>query len=450
LIKPIMRAVSDLGFSHPTNIQEMAIPIVTTGRDVLASSVTGSGKTAAFLIPFIQRYYKLKYNLALSNYTKALVVIPTRELAIQCYQMFEALNKYTSLTSCLIIGQAEIHQQEMDLSKGPDIVMATPGRLIDLLRNSKNIELDDLEVLIFDEADKLLDMGFKAEVEEIVGLVNKKRQTLLFSATLNKDVNRIVKLALNKPLRIQANPDNRVAEHLTQEIVILKDEKLREATLVYVVEKYFQSQLIIFSKTKVNCHRLAILLGLLGKKVCELHGNLTQTQRFEAFEEFKNGNYDIMLATDLAARGLDIKGLKYVINYELPSELTKYIHRVGRTARAGKSGVSLTLVNEFEFKKFKTLLKQTKEKVVQRKLNLNNIKENEIKIDRMENDIMKIIDQEKVERELRLAEMEAQKAQNMMDYREEIYNRPKRDWFLSKREKQIIRDDANPVKRLKT
>lgn len=196
--------------------------------------------------------------------------------------------------------------------------MATPGRLIDLLRNSRSIDFSDLEILIFDEADKLLDMGFKAEVEEIVRLVNKKRQTLLFSATLNKDVNKIVKLALNKPLRVQANPDNRIAAHLKQEVVVLEDKDQREAALLYVIEKYYSSRLLIFSKTKRQCHRLAILLGLMGKKVCELHGNLTQAQRFEAFENFKNNTYDIMLATDLAARGLDIKGLKYVINYELP------------------------------------------------------------------------------------------------------------------------------------
>ena len=356
--------------------------------------------------------------------------------------MFQKLNKYTSLSSCLVIGQASIEQQEADLRKGPDIVMATPGRLIDLLKNSRSIDFADLEILIFDEADKLLDMGFKAEIEEIVKLVNKKRQTLLFSATLTKDVNKIVKLALNKPLRVQANPDNRIASHLKQEVVVLEDESMREAALSYVVDKYYTSQLLIFSRTKRTCHRLAIMLGLMGKKVCELHGNLTQAQRFEAFEEFKNQNYDIMLATDLAARGLDIQGLKYVINFELPSELTKYIHRVGRTARAGNSGVSLTIATETEFKKFKQLLKKTKDKVVLRTLNQKNLKEHKEKIGALEKDFERIQDQEKLERELRLAEMEAQKAQNLITYRDEIYNRPKREWFLSKREKKQIKDDA--------
>ena len=271
---------------------------------------------------------------------RALIVLPTRELAIQCLQMFEKLNKYTRLTSCLLIGQASLQRQESDMRKKPDLVIATPGRLIDIVSNSKNVDLDDLEMLIFDEADKLLDMGFKAEIEQIVSIVSSKRQTMLFSATLDKGLKKIIRLALNKPVRVQANPDNRVADHLRQEVIKLKDSTLREAALVHLLKNFFKSQVIVFSKTKKQCHRLAILLNLLGMKVCELHGNLTQTQRFDAFENFKLQKYDIMLATDLAARGLDIQGLRYVINYELPQALTRYIHRVGRTARAGNSGVS--------------------------------------------------------------------------------------------------------------
>lgn len=225
------------------------------------------------------------------------------------------------------------------MRKRPDLVISTPGRLIDILSNSKNIDLDDLEMLIFDEADKLLDLGFKNEIEEIVSLVNNKRQTMLFSATLDKGLKKIVKLALKKPVRVQANPDNRVASHLRQEVVKLKDSTYREAALLHLLDTVFTERVLVFSKTKRQCHRLAIILGLRGKKVCELHGNLTQSERFDAFEKFKTKEYDIMLATDLASRGLDIKGLRFVINYELPHALTRYIHRVGRTARAGNSGV---------------------------------------------------------------------------------------------------------------
>lgn len=207
---------------------------------------------------------------------RALVILPTRELAIQCFQMFDSLNKYAGLTQCLIIGQSAIDRQESDMRKGPDVVIATPGRLIDLLTNSRNLDLDDLEVLIFDEADKLLDMGFKADIERIVELVGKKRQTMLFSATLDSNVKQIIKLALVKPIRIQANPDNRVAEHLRQEVVKLQDSTLREAALLHLVESQYTTRTLIFSKTKKTCHRLAIMLNLLGKKVCELHGDMTQ------------------------------------------------------------------------------------------------------------------------------------------------------------------------------
>ena len=279
--------------------------------------------------------------LLLNIFFRALIILPTRELAIQCYQMFDKLNTYTTLTACLVIGQASIQRQESDMRKGPDLVIATPGRLIDILRNSRNVDLDDLEMLIFDEADKLLDMGFKAEIEEILKIVSQTRQTMLFSATLDKGLKKIVKLALKKPVRVQANPDNRVASHLRQEVIKLKDSTLRGAVLLELLDTHFESEVLVFTKTKRKCHRLAIVLNLLGKKVCELHGNLTQTQRFDAFEGFKNKEYDIMLATDLASRGLDIKGLRYVINFELPQALTRYIHRVGRTARAGNSGVRI-------------------------------------------------------------------------------------------------------------
>jgi ATP-dependent RNA helicase DDX27 len=196
-----MKAIQDLGFEKPTIIQEMTIPAIVTGRDVLASSITGSGKTAAFLLPLIQKFWKAKYGYNVSNYSKALIILPTRELAIQCHDMFHGLNKYTKLSSTLIIGQASIQQQEMELRRGPDFIIGTPGRMIDLIKNSKDVSLDEIESLIFDEADKLLDMGFKAEVQEIVDLTNSgSRQTLLFSATLGKDVQKIIRISLNKPL----------------------------------------------------------------------------------------------------------------------------------------------------------------------------------------------------------------------------------------------------------
>lgn len=359
--------------------------------------------------------------------------------------MLQKLNKYTNLSSTIVVGQTSIKYQENELRKNPDVVMATPGRLIDILTNSQGVDLDDVEFLIFDEADKLLEMGFKHEVEEILRLLsnsNRTRQTLLFSATLDSDVKKLVKLALKKPLRIQANTDNRVSQYLRQEVVLLKEDRRREAALVYILTEVFTESAIVFFRTKKQCHRFSILLTLLGKKSGELHGNLTQQQRFTSFEDFKNKKLDVLLATDLAARGLDIPGLKYVINFELPKKVTRYIHRVGRTARAGKSGVSLTLANQVEFEKIKKLVKKTKDKLFKRNFESDRLEEMEEKIDVLEGDVERILDEEKVERQVRLAKMELEKAQNLIKYKEEIFTRPKKNWFRSYRSRNEANEEA--------
>jgi ATP-dependent RNA helicase DDX27 len=229
---------------------------------------------------------------------------------------------------------------------------------------------------------------------------------------------------------------------LRQEVIKLQDSTLREAALLHLLDNEFKTRTLVFSKTKKACHRIAILLNLMGKKVCELHGDMTQQQRFEAFEFFKEQKYDIMVATDLAARGLDIKGLQYVINFELPQALTRYIHRVGRTARAGESGVCATILDDHEFLIFKKDIKKVKDKIYARKVNEKNLEVIKAKIETFEYDIQKIIDQERIEREIRLAEMEVKKAQNMLDYREEIYSRPNREWFISDGTKKKIREES--------
>jgi len=424
----------------------MTIPVITSGRDVLASSITGSGKTAAFLLPLIQKFYRIKYNNALGNYTKALIVCPTRELAMQCYEVFAKLNKYTGLTHSLVIGKVPIQKQEADVRRGPDLIIATPGRITDLLKNSQSFNLDNLEMLIFDEADKLLGMGFKAEVEEIVQNVNKNRQTLLFSATLDDDVKTLVKLALEKPLRIQANPDNRVSSQLKQEVVLLSDPNDRDAAIVHLIENEIDKRAIIFFKTKRDCHRIAILLGVLGKKICELHGNMSQMERVQAFEDFREERHEIMLATDLAARGLDVKNLQYVINYELPRELTRYIHRIGRTARAGESGTCLTLATKEEAKTLKKMTKMTKDNLSIRRISPEDLALSRVRIEGVSRDMQTIEDEERVERELRIAEMEATKAENMLKYREDIYSKPRREWVVSSKVKEQIRQESNPNK----
>lgn len=441
LIKPLLRAVSELNYTHPTLIQEMTIPVINSNRDVLASSITGSGKTASFLLPLIQKFYKMKYNLALGNYTKALVICPTRELAVQCYEVFSKLNKFTNLTHCLVIGKVPLQRQEAEVRRCPDLIIATPGRIVDLLKNSQTFNLDGLEMLIFDEADKLLSMGFKAEIEEIVENLPKNRQTLLFSATLDDEVKTLVKLALQKPLRVQANPDNRVSSKLSQQVVLVDEYSKREAALVHLLTQELKSRCIVFFKTKRNCHRLAIILGLLGLKVCELHGNMTQQERVQAFEDFREEKTEIMLATDLAARGLDIKNLNFVVNFELPRELTRYIHRIGRTARAGEMGTCITLVDKEELKSLKKMVRQTKDKLSAKKIGPADIASARLSIDNIASEVAEIFDEEKVERELRLAEMEAAKAENLVRYKHDIYTKPKREWMVSEKRKREIQEE---------
>lgn len=442
--KPLQKAVQDLGYDKPTMVQEMTIPAIITGRDVLASSITGSGKTAAFLLPLMQKVWKQNYNSSSQKYSKVLIILPTRELALQCSDMFAGQNKYTKLTSTVIIGKVSAVEQETELRKGPDFIIATPGRLIDLTKNTRDFGIDDIECLIFDEADKLLELGFKAEVQNIVDLTTSaSRQTLLFSATLGKDVLKIVKISLNKPLRIQANPDNRVSEKLRQEVVKIKNREDRMAVLVYLQEKYFKKRTIVFFKMKSECHRAAIILGLKNKmNVSELHGNLTQTERIDALADFKSGKCDILLASDLVARGLDIKNVKYVLNYELPHELTRYIHRVGRTARAGEAGVCLTIVDPYELQKLKGVVKSTKEKLFVRPVSDGMIKEIDNEILELDADVTNIYRQERFERELRQAEKEAERVRNQLEFSQDIYNRPKKEWIISSKGKQLIKDEA--------
>lgn len=442
LIKPLIKALNDLAFAKPTKIQQMAIPYIFSGKDVLGNSVTGSGKTAAFLLPLIQDAYKSN---SLSQSTSVVVILPTRELAIQCFEMFKDLNKYTKLTAAVVIGKTNLEKQEKELREGPDFVFATPGRFIDLCKNSKGIHFDDVSCLIFDEADKLLDMGFKSEIEAILTMVNNDRkQTLLFSATLNKGVENIVKLALKKPLRVEANAEFAVSNLLRQEVVKLKSiksDRVREGILLYLLKAMTDQRVIVFFSTKMHCHKFFHICKLFGITSYELHGDLTQADRNQAVKGFTE-NKAILLATDVAARGLDFPRVDFVINYSLPNEVTQYIHRIGRTARAGTSGACITLANDDEMKEFKKMAKKTNEEVHTRQIDFLQVKPIVQELKHLEPRIKKIFAHEKLERELEKAEMEAAKAQNMLDYESEIYNRPKREWIVSKAERQRVSEAA--------
>lgn len=449
LSRPLLRAVSDLGYAAPTPIQRRAIPLALAGHDIVGSAVTGSGKTAAYLLPILER---LQYKAARTAAIRVVVLTPTRELAAQVHSMCNQLAAHCrdSIKACLIVGGLSLKQQETELRARPDIIIATPGRLLDHLRNSQSVHLDDLDVLVLDEADRLLEMGFEDEVNELVSrYCPVGRQTMLFSATMTPRVDSLIKLSLRKPVRILADPLYDMASRLSQEFVRIRQGKEgdREAMLMSLVTRTFVGGgVLIFAIHKRTAHRLAIILAMAGLKAAELHGNLSQRQRLQALEDFRAGTADYLIATDLAGRGLDIAGVRAVINFEMPSELTAYVHRVGRTARAGRAGVAVTLVSEHQRNAMKEIVRRATLNVKSRLIAPEAIDEWKEKIEGWEDDITAVIAAEREERALRIAEMEAEKAGNLIEKREEIMSRPARTWFQSEKEKEATREAAKEAK----
>ncbi|CAD8212040.1 unnamed protein product [Paramecium octaurelia] len=436
LNKALVKACHDQGYTHPTNVQAKIIPIIMNGKDVLASSCTGSGKTAAFLLPIMQRFGNLK-NL---QYSKALIILPTRELALQCFEMFEKLNKYANCTAALVIGAVPIQQQEAELRKYPDIIIATPGRTVDLLTNSSSLEIQNIEILVFDEADRLMEMGFEKEIRQILQATSKDRQTVLISATLNATVKQLSLLALNNPIKVNVDFVGGLAYGLKQYLLRIRSnqDSDREATLITLLKTKFKEKTIIFVKTKHDCHRLAIVLGFLDMSSCELHGNLSQQQRIQAYEDFKEGKFQFLLATDLAARGLDLTDVKAVINYEIPYEVTRYIHRVGRTARIGAQGISVTICLENEVVKFKKMIRQSKQQLFKMIADTNKVKQIRRQIQQLEPQIRKVIKEEVAEMEVRKTEMMTQKGEIQVEESEDADNiqEPKKGKLQMKNKKR--------------
>lgn len=436
IIKPLLKAIDDLDYEKPTKIQAESIPLIMTGKDVLGSSVTGSGKTAAYLIPIMQQVFRQKTG---QPSTKALIVLPTRELALQGFEMFKSLNTYLRLSAAVVIGKTDLGSQEVDLRRNPDLIFATPGRLIDLILNTRGVYLDDLAFVVFDEADQLLNMGFKSEVEQIVKAIESPNlQALLFSATLPKGVDKLISMALKKPLRVEANPELSLSNTLNQQIIRLKTyatDSLRRAVGLLLLKKLKYNRCIVFLKRKSDCHWLYLAAKVFKLDCVELHGDLNQLERTQTVNRF-NEVGGVMFATDLAGRGLDFQEVDFVINLELPSELTRYVHRVGRTARAGCAGACITLLSDEELPTFKKFIKKSGEKVVSRKIDFALVKKVEEKLERASGKVRELLREERVEKEIKLAEMEMAKAQNLLEHGEEIYSRPKREWFQSKQERE--------------
>lgn len=442
LSRPILKALASLNYSIPTPIQSASIPIALLGRDIVAGAVTGSGKTAAYMIPVIER---LLYKPAKIAKTRVIVLTPTRELAIQVSDVGRKLGQYVhSLSFGLAVGGLNLRQQEQQLKKRPDIVIATPGRLIDHIRNSPSFSVDDVEIVIMDEADRMLEEGFEKEMQEIVELLPTKRQTMLFSATMNSSIKQLISWSLQRPVRIMIDPPKTAASGLTQEFVrVRKREELKPALLYTILSKLDSKQrIIIFVSTKDMCHKLRIIIGLLGLRVGELHGGLSQEQRLKGVTLFKKSIVPILLCTDLAARGLDIPKIEIVINYDMPKSHEIYLHRVGRTARAGRDGLSISFVGEAKRDRsiVKEVIKNVEEmkkgKALGRNADWAEIDRVNQIIESKKYLITEIIDEEKHEKEVLAAEMELKKGENMLKYKNEIESRPKRTWFMTEKEKK--------------
>ncbi|XP_011506508.1 PREDICTED: probable ATP-dependent RNA helicase DDX27 [Ceratosolen solmsi marchali] len=437
LSRPLLKAVTSMNFINPTPIQISTIPVALLGRDICGCAATGTGKTAAYMLPTLERLiYKPQDGTAV---TRVLVLVPTRELGVQVYQVTKQLSQFTSVDVGLSVGGLDVKIQESVLRKNPDIVIATPGRLIDHLTNTPSFSLDTIEILILDEADRMLDEYFAEQMKHIIRQCARTRQTILFSATMTEEVNDLAAVSLNKPVRIFVDSNQDVAFNLRQEFIRIRKEREgdREAILVALICRTFHDHTIVFVQTKKQAHRLHILLGLLGVKVGELHGNLPQPQRLENLRKFKDEEIDVLLATDVAARGLDISGIKTVINFVMPATLQHYIHRVGRTARAGRGGVSVSLAGEQERTIVKELIKQAKNPIKHRIIPPDIIDKYNKKLKSIEADVNQILEEERQEREIAKIENQANRAENIL---KETESTDHRVWFQSKKERQTEKE----------
>ncbi len=341
----LLRAVEEQGYTDPTPIQDRAIPIVMRGVDLMARAQTGTGKTAAFALPILERM-KVHANRSFSparHPIRVLVVTPTRELAIQVHESFKTYGKHVGLRSTIVYGGVPMGPQEKDLLGGVEIVVATPGRLLDHA-GSRTLNLGQVEVLVLDEADRMLDMGFIDDIRRIVAMLPARRQNLLFSATLDVEVRSLASTFLHEPESVDVAPTISAAESVEQVAYLVDADRKREL-LAHLVRSRDLRQVLVFTRTKQMTRRLASQLDRSGVEATAIHGDRTQPERERALEMFKSGDVRVLVATDVAARGLDIEALPVVVNFEIPYDPEDYVHRIGRTGRAGMEGIAISLVS---------------------------------------------------------------------------------------------------------
>ena len=327
----ILEVLEKMKFVKPTPIQHKAIPIAAEGKDIIGVAQTGTGKTLAFAIPVIQRLSQTK--------GRCLVLVPTRELAIQVDETFQKIAPIFGLRTVVLIGGASMSNQLQMLRRNPRILIATPGRLVDHM-TQRTIMLADVNILILDEADRMLDMGFLPQIERILRFIPKDRQSMLFSATIPQDVVRIATSHMKLPVSIEVAPSGTTAERVVQELYIVRRESKKD--LLARILRQYNGSVLLFSRTKIGASKLTRLVRQMGHTVAEIHSDRSLNQRREALEGFKVGKYRVLIATDIAARGIDVTGIELVINYDLPEDAENYVHRIGRTARAGKEGRAIS------------------------------------------------------------------------------------------------------------
>ncbi|MCC7068841.1 MAG: DEAD/DEAH box helicase [Burkholderiales bacterium] len=363
LAEPLLRAVTEAGYVKPTPIQAQAIPVVMAGLDVMGGAQTGTGKTAAFTLPILHRMLK-HANSSPSparHPIRALMLAPTRELAIQIAESVETYAKHTGLRSTVVFGGVDIKEQKAAVRAGVELLVATPGRLLDHVEQ-KNLALNQVEVLVLDEADRMLDMGFIPDIVRIIGMLPEKRQSLLFSATFSDEIKQLADRMLKSPVLIEVARRNTAAETVTQQIYRVHADDQRRL-LGHLVTAGDWQQVLVFCRSKLDTARLARALERDGFSTSAIHGDKTQEERIKALEGFKNGDIRILVATDVAARGIDIDQLPTVVNYELPFVAEDYVHRIGRTGRAGASGTAISFVTPDDGKLLAEIEKLIKRKI---------------------------------------------------------------------------------------
>ncbi|MBU9346201.1 DEAD/DEAH box helicase [Burkholderia multivorans] len=343
LAEPLVKAVNELGYTSPTPIQQQAIPAVLGGGDLLAGAQTGTGKTAGFTLPILQRLHTFyTEHRSAKRAVRALILTPTRELAAQVEESVRAYSKYLKLRSTVMFGGVSINPQIDALKRGVDIVVATPGRLLDHMQQ-KTIDLSDLDILVLDEADRMLDMGFIHDIKRVLAKLPPRRQNLLFSATFSDEIKALADSLLDSPALIEVARRNTTAETVAQKIHPVDRDRKREL-LTHLIREHNWFQVLVFTRTKHGANRLAEQLTKDGISAMAIHGNKSQSARTRALAEFKNNTLQVLVATDIAARGIDIDQLPHVVNFDLPNVPEDYVHRIGRTGRAGATGEAVSLV----------------------------------------------------------------------------------------------------------